>query len=233
MQYPRTTILVILVASSLILSGCNLGRQPEPTADVGLIFTEAAQTVSAQFAVQLTQTALAAPSATLPPPTATSIPTFSVLGSPAAPGTTPLSPFGTPLGTPGALSGSPTPLGVPATQAGPLCNDSAFITDVNYPDGFTIHVSKAFEKTWRIQNTGTCRWDEGYSLVHVTGNSLSGQPWQIKTKNQFVEPGDTVDISVLMVAPSKVGEDGGCWRMRADNGYYFGTFLCVDLYFED
>ena len=233
MRYSRTTVLVILVASALIVSGCTLGQQPEPTPDVGLIYTQAAQTVSAQFALQQTQTALAAPSPTLPPPTATSFPTIVLPGSPVAPGTTLLSPLGTPLGTLGAPLVSPTPLGALATSAGTSCNNSAFITDVNFPDGTAIKVSKYFEKVWRIQNTGTCTWDDGYALVHVAGSNLSGGNWVIKYKSQFVEPGATVDIAILMVSPSTAGEAGGCWRMRGDDGYYFGTFVCIEIYAEE
>jgi hypothetical protein len=228
MRYIRSTAMMILFAFSLLLSGCNIGKQPEPTPDVGMIFTEAAQTVEAQFAVQQTLTALAAPSATQPP-TATSIPTFSVNGSPAAQLTTPLSPLGTPLSTFSPL-GSPTPLGVLATPAGPQCNDSAFIADVNYPDGDFVRVSMLIKKVWRVQNTGTCTWDEGYALVHVAGNALGGKTYEIKLKKDFVEPGDIVDLGIEMVTPSKKGDYGGCWRMRGDNGYYFGTFLCIQIH---
>jgi hypothetical protein len=230
MRVTQPSIRIILITTLLFLSGCNIGQQPEPTPDVGLIFTEAAQTVSAQFSIQLTQTALAAPSPTQSP-TATSIPTFAVNGSPISPQTTLLSPIGTPLGTFAPLS-SPTPIGALATQAGPQCNDSAFITDVTYPDGQVVNENKNIEKIWRIQNTGTCTWDDGYALVHVTGSALSGKAWEIKSKKDFVEPGATKDIGIEMVTPPTGGETGGCWRMRGDNGYYFGTLLCILIMIE-
>jgi hypothetical protein len=227
MGYIRTAAVLVLFTASLLLSACNIGQQPEPTPDVGMIFTEAAQTVSAQFAVQQTQTALAAPSPTQPP-TSTSFPTIAVIGSPIAPLGTPLSTF-PPLGSP---LGSQTPLGVLSTQSGPLCDDSAYIADITYPDGEVVKGSKAIEKIWRVQNTGICTWDDGYALVHVAGDALSGKTWELERKSDFLAPGDTKDIGVIMITPSNSGTYSGCWRMRGDNGYYFGTLLCIEIVVE-
>ena len=212
MGYIRTAAVLVLFTASLLLSACNIGQQPEPTPDVGMIFTEAAQTVSAQFAVQQTQTALAAPSPTQPP-TSTSFPTIAVIGSPIAPLGTPLSTF-PPLGSP---LGSQTPLGVLSTQAGPLCDDSAYVDDITYPDGEVVKASKAIQKIWR---------------VHVLGDALSGKTWELERKSDFLAPGDTKDIGVIMITPSNSGTYSGCWRMRGDNGYYFGTLLCIEIVVE-
>jgi hypothetical protein len=59
---------------------------------------------------------------------------------------------------------------------------------------------------------------------------MDGKTYEIKLKKDFVEPGDIVDLGIEMVTPSKKGDYGGCWRMRADNGYYFGTFLCIQIH---
>lgn len=234
MGFSRKAAVFVLLTASLLLSACNIGKQPEPTPDVGLIFTEAAQTVSAQFAVQQTQTALAAPSPTQPP-TSTGFPTIAVNGSPIAPLGTPLSPLGTPLSTFSPLGsplGSQTPLGVLSTPSGPLCNDAAYVADITYPDGEVVKGSKAIEKIWRVQNTGTCTWDDGYELVHVLGDALSGKTWELERKSDFLAPGDTKDIGVVMITPSTSGTYSGCWRMRGDNGYYFGTLLCIEIVVE-
>jgi hypothetical protein len=91
MRYTKSW-LIIMLALSLVLSACNFGQEPEPTPDVDAIFTAAAETVMAEFSLELTQTALAAPTATQPP-TNTAPPTFEIVspgaGSPAAPGNNP------------------------------------------------------------------------------------------------------------------------------------------------
>lgn len=224
MRYKKQ--LGLILALSLILSACNLGKQPEPTPDVAAIFTAAAQTMVAQFSADLTQTAQAIPPTATPAPTNTPFPTFAVGGSPA-----PVLPLGTPSTLNAPFGSAPlatiTPLAALATQAGPVCNNSEFITDVNYPDGTVVKGSELIAKVWRIKNTGTCTWDDGYTVRHVMGESMSAKTWEIKTKDQFVKPGATVDIRIEMVTPSKAGEHGGCWQMFGDDGVGFGTAMCI------
>ena len=233
MRYTKISWIVILLALSLVLSACNFGQEPESTPDVGAIFTAAAETVFAQFSLELTQTALAAPTATQPP-TATLVPTFSIGGSTVVPGTTPLATFGigTPIGTQSLLLVTPTPLAALATQAGPVCMDSAFIADITLPDGTVVEDHAWISKRWSIQNTGTCTWDDGFSLQPVTGDAKGTWVIDLKTYKQ-VEPGEIREIEIDIKTGSKLGDWGGCWRMEGDNGYLFGTYLCLLVNVQD
>ena len=227
MRYTKNFGLAGLLLISFILSACNFGQEPEPTPDIGAIFTAAAETVQAQFAIELTQTALAAPTATQPPlpPTATPIPTFAIDGSSNA-AATPLATIG--IGTqPTGVSLLPTStsLAVLSTQAGPVCMDSAFVADITYPDGKVVEDNVFIAKVWSIQNTGTCTWDDGFSLQPITGDAKGA--WEIDQTKEFVKPGEIVEIRIDIRTPSKAGDWGGCWRMRGDSGQYFGTFLCL------
>jgi hypothetical protein len=220
--------LASLLVLALFLSACNFGQEPEPTPDVGAIFTAAAETVQAQFGLGLTQTAMAAPppTATQPPlpPTATPFATFAVDGSNAV--ATPLPVLG--AGTqPSVISTLPTvtPIVALATEAGPLCLDSAFISDVNYADGTVVEDNTLIAKAWQIQNTGTCTWDDGFSLRPVTGSAKG--TWDIKYKKEFVEPDEIVEVKIEIKTPSTGGDWGGCWRMYSDSEQPFGTFVCL------
>lgn len=227
MRYTKTAGLIIMLTLSLVLSACNFGQKPEPTPDVGAIFTAAAETVVAQFSIDLTQTALAAPTAT-PIPTNTVQPTFAVVspgaGSAVAPATTPLPTFG--IGT--------QPVGLPTTTSivalatqGETCYNSEFVADVTYPDGTVVKGGALIAKVWSLKNTGTCTWDDGFSLQPVTGEAMGGKPWEITAKKDFVKPGEIVEIRIDMKVPDSAGDHGGCWRMKGDNNYYFGTYACV------
>jgi hypothetical protein len=226
-----------MLALSLVLSACNFGQEPEPTPDVNAIFTAAAETVMAEFSVALTQTALAAPTATQSP-TNTAPPTFAIVspgaGSPAAPATTPLATFG--IGTQPAASGAlPTITSavVLNTPAAPVCMDSAWITDVTYPDypePPVVEDNANIAKIWSIQNTGTCTWDDGFSLQPVTGDAKG--TWVIDQTSKFVEPDEIIEIRIDIKTPSTGGEHGGCWKMQGDNGQFFGTFLCFTYIVE-
>ena len=87
-----------------------------------------------------------------------------------------------------------------------------------------------FQKAWRIQNNGTCTWTDGYLLTPVGGNvpqaTMGGQPTPI---NGPVEPGQTTDVTVNLVAPLVPGIYQGFWTMRAPNGLLFGDRIWVGI----
>jgi hypothetical protein len=225
-------ICLISLVCLVFLAAC--GGQREPTAtpiDQEAIFTAAAQTVD----VQMTETAMAAIS---PTPETIATETLSLPTSTLPPGITPFS-LGTPFPvTPGQLLTLPTvtPLGAGSGAStggsgttGTECDNSVFIADVTVPDGTEMKPGQDFKKTWSIQNTGTCTWNEGYYLAFGWGEAMQGQNWEIQKKKDFVEPGQTKEITVEMVAPDTAGDHNGCWRMKNDRDQFFGTALCVAI----
>ncbi len=230
MKFVKTIWLILL--SAIVLSACGAGATAEPTQDLGAIQTQAIQTVVAQFNQQLTQTAAAVsptvPASLTPLATATlgTQPTFAPVGGSTSTATTPG--VGTPFAFNTPASGF-TPIASPVqTQSGPVCNDSAFVEDVTIPDGTEIHPGFNFTKSWLIKNTGTCMWDEGYVLVYQ-GGVFDGYDVPLKDPHDFVKPGDTHKFELNLTAPLKEGEAQDCWKMKADNGEYFGTYLCVKV----
>jgi hypothetical protein len=217
-KFAWVTIFSLLAIS---LTGCNLGATPAPTVDVNAIYTSAAETAFAAFAQQLTQTAQAA--SPTPLPTNTSLPTNTVIATLAV---------STPLGgaTPFATLGIATPIG---TLSGPQCDDAAFIADVTVPDGTEMKPGQDFEKVWALQNSGTCRWDEGYIFAWVSGDDLDNQNFEINAAGQFVDPGETANFSIDLTAPLAEREYNSCWRMKSDGGFFFGTFACVKIVVVD
>ncbi len=217
-------LTALLMAAAL--ASCNIGKAPEPTPDVNGIYTSAAQTMIAALNVQQTQTAQAVTATPLviPSPLATFTPlaTFAI-GTGSIPfGTTPFT-----LGTPGAgVTTIPTPVGGTAASLASGCNNLAFISDVTIPDGTVFRPGKDFLKTWRVENTGTCAWDDGYALVYQ-GGTLDGYDIPINRKSDFIYPGESVDYSVKLTASLQPNTYTECWRMRGDNGAFFGSFLCV------
>jgi hypothetical protein len=217
------SIAILIVVS---LSAC--GGQPEPTPtpiDPIMLVTAAVQTVSAEK----TRTALAMPTATQTP-TPEPSPTLIELTVPPIAAET--SAFDTPLpafATANPLLASPTALSF-VTPGGALCDNSAFVADITIPDGTKVKPEEQFKKIWRIQNTGTCTWDDGYALVYAYGDSrLDGNGWAIKSKAEFTKPGEVLDVGMMMTAPKKPGAYGSCWQMRNDRGVIFGTAVCVAI----
>jgi polar amino acid transport system substrate-binding protein len=123
----------------------------------------------------------------------------------------------------------------PAPPASGCINDMAYVADVTYDDqNMTappeVAANQPFVKTWRVQNTGTCGWDTSYRLVYAHGSSvysqMSGQPTNVP---QAVAPGQTVDISVNLVAPPYPGVYQGIWQMEDGLGVAFGQKIYVGI----
>jgi len=232
MSFHKSSWLVIVLVLALALTSCNIGATPQPTVDVGAIYTAAAQTAIADLSQQMTATALAAsptpqPTATLPPPTATN--TLAANTTPFA--TFPVGNF-TPVGnvTPGGIFTPIASVAPPAaTSTGPLCDNSAFVADITVPDGTVMQPGEDFYKIWRLKNTGTCTWDEGYQLAFAWGDPLDGVPFTIQQRDDFVLPGATADFGINMTAHLAPGEYSGCWRMKNDRGTFFGAVVCVSI----
>jgi hypothetical protein len=202
----KTLKLVHLVVLSLVLlSACNLptsGNTAQATsASAGLVQTAAAQTVEAL------QTQLAATSP------ASEVPT-QVESSP-----TPAMPTAAvQTNTPAPQVVIPTP--VPTALPKP-CDRAAFVNDVTVPDGTSFAAGTSFTKTWRLQNNGTCTWTSSYKVVFSKGDSMEG-PASVALPGN-VPPGQTVDVSVNLKAPTSAKTYQGDWQLQNTSGQNFGV----------
>jgi hypothetical protein len=178
--------------------------------DQGAIYTQAAMTVM----VQLTQMAQGTPAEPAPTdpiqqPTDDNQPTAT-----ASPTTTPL-PTATPMPTNTPLPEAtdkplPTPTPVP-------CNWAEFIKDVTVPDGTKFASDSSFTKTWRLKNIGSCTWTSDYELVFYKGDEMDGSSVQMPGN---VRPGESINLSVDLIAPSKTGTYQGYWMLRDSDGRF-------------
>lgn len=229
-------VLLNLLVLALVLAGCNFGQPAEPTIDINAQQTSIVSTTVAQFSIQFTQTAAALPSSTSTPTNTSAplptvpLPTSSAGAStPAAVGTLPTISFNS-----SPLPGF-TPLASPASAstaaAGTLCDNSVFEGDVTIPDGTILRPGVDFQKIWAIRNTGTCTWDDGYKLVFYAGDrAIDPYDFLFRRTDDFVAPGEGINIGINLTAPLAVGQYQGHWKMQNDQGQWFGTFLSV--YFE-
>jgi Ig-like domain-containing protein len=226
MSHKKLIGMAVMFTLTVLLSACNIGATPAPTQDLGAIYTQAADLVATQFALQQTQTALAVPPSPIPSPTSQPPATFPV-GTAFGAST----PFGgsTPFGAvtqPGGFFPTAT-IAALATASGPVCNDSRFISE-DIPDGTVMKPGQEFEKTWYLQNAGTCTWDDGYVFTYQ-GGTLDGYSLKIKDTSQFVKPGDTATFTVSLTASLEPQKYTDCWKMKDDRGNYFGTYACVTI----
>ncbi|MBF8255824.1 MAG: N BRCA1 IG protein [Anaerolineales bacterium] len=114
-----------------------------------------------------------------------------------------------------------TPTASASPPSTPACVDRAeFVTDVTFPDNQIVAPGAAFQKIWRLRNDGSCPWTERYQVVFVDGDSMNNN--SPRPMPQIVQPGETVDLAVDMVAPSADGTYRGSYLLRNPQGQTFG-----------
>lgn len=239
--FPRLLLFTLLTAA-LTLTACGAGATPAPTVDVNTINTAAYSTAMAQISAQQTQTALALPTNTQFPtnapvtlstvglPTAAASPTGNTGVLPTVsfnvtPNTTPLAGF-----TPLASAAAPTASGgIGNTASG--CNDGAFVGET-LPDKSVVQAGKSFTKAWEIKNTGTCDWDEGYTFAFqpdLSSSGIAGYDIVIKESDRVTKPNHSQSFIIKLTAPSTPGEYKGYWKLKTENGTYFGPLVYFDI----
>lgn len=111
--------------------------------------------------------------------------------------------------------------GATSSASAATCYWAQFIADVTIPDGTNFAPGTAFTKTWRLKNIGSCVWSSSdVSLIFVSGQQM-GAPSSVALPIT-VSPGQTVDISVNMAAPSTAGHYLGYYKFRSASGGEFG-----------
>ncbi len=197
---PLAAILVL----ALTMTGCGLlpGTGGVSTPDQAQISTLVAGTVAAQ-ATQAVLETMIADLTQIALPTNTSQPTFTPTAT-----FTPVPPTATPV--PPTVTPTPIP-----------CNAASFIKDVTIADWSSIYAGESFVKTWQIKNVGSCSWTKDYKIFFFGGNQMGAGA--VIAFPKVVNPGETVNLSVSMVAPSDPGNYSGSWMLKAANGAVFGV----------
>ena len=249
---PIQAALILMILAAL--SSCTLGKtaNPSPTPDISAIKTAAAATAIVELTdiagqaspttaptqtptmTPVTETpaqaantsdATLAGSATQNPLLATSTVALGGLPATETPVVAPMA------GTPGTTAiPSLTPIGlVVPVNTGPTCFNSRFVADISIIDGTVMQPGQKFTKIWRVQNTGTCAWDQGFGFTIWAGPSMNGSPQYFSNHDQKVESGGTVDFYVEMRAPYQPGDYVAHWTMISDSGKTFGGDFTVAI----
>jgi hypothetical protein len=118
-----------------------------------------------------------------------------------------------------------------------IARDDRFtlLEDVNYPDASVIGPATLFMKTWRIENSGSKTWNANYIIASLDDNTYNGPitarlmfyspdtrlDWNIGSwpdPLEEVQPGEIVDVTLLLQTPNKHGYQFGSWAIINDEG---------------
>jgi len=234
-QKPTRQIVYALLTAALLAS-CSPGAAPAPTLDINAINTTIVGTTVAQFFLQFTQTAQAAP-------TSTSVPTESVVALPTLALPTSSDALPTTINLPTlSFNSTPVPALPPpgATSVGPTvvvpvlgydCN-KAKLAGKTLPNGTVVAAGASFSQVWQMQNTGSCTWSEGYVFTFLPNKSsgrIKGYSIAIKKISEFTKPNHSQSFIVDLVAPTKPGTYKAYWQMKASDGTFFGPVVSLEI----
>lgn len=219
-------LIILIVLSAVLLAACGSGnsQDEQPTQDVNLIYTQAAETSQAQQA--LTEAAQPQPS-----PTQVASPTPVILATntplvtlsdvtptlPQLP-TLALQPTFTPLPQGDTSGTNPWLNGRPCLRAEFLYEDPK--------DGAGVKPKEKVKKTWRLGNSGNCTWTTEFSLVWVGGPSLGEGAISFEEYDDVGESGipngSKLDVEYTFKAPDSPGNYRTYFMLRDQNGTLFG-----------
>merc|ERR1719421_1018950 len=108
-------------------------------------------------------------------------------------------------------------------EGGGHCKLAArFVRDVTVFDGTQMAPGTPFTKIWRLKNVGEMPWPPGTRMLFVGGDQMTANMSVPLSRAGAVMPGEEVDVSVEMVAPTELGRYLGYWRLVGPRGRKFG-----------
>ncbi|TEU17530.1 MAG: FHA domain-containing protein [Anaerolineales bacterium] len=107
--------------------------------------------------------------------------------------------------------------------------DAELVKHVSIADGTVIEPGGRIDKVWKVKNTGTCPWEEGYLLVFYSGDQMRAPDYQALPGTA---PDKTTNIGATMVAPFSPGTYTAAFRFKSPTGEYFGPELSVTIVIE-
>jgi len=209
-MHQRHALATLIICALLICSCSQAAETPQHTVDVARdarAEAEALQTTVA-VAVEATLTMIAS--------LRTAVPTNTLVPTVAPTATSTREPIPT----------APAPTSAPTVDLSGCTPDSHYESDITIPDNTEIAFSTAFTKTWEVTNNGTCDWGEGFYLKHAGGDRLGGPE---SAPVPEVKAGETVQVSVRLIAPDKPGTYVSKWQICAEGYQCFGAVLFAKI----
>jgi uncharacterized protein YraI len=99
-------------------------------------------------------------------------------------------------------------------------------------DGTTLTIDTPFNTTWVIKNTGSVKWDQAEVDVRYVGAASNVQLHtgaDVYDLTSSVEPGDTYNFTVPMIAPFNMGTYGEVWELATGNQQICQFYVYINV----
>ncbi len=114
----------------------------------------------------------------------------------------------------------------PAAPA-PTCSDNLiFLDDLSIKDGSVFPPGSRLDKRWKVENAGTCNWDQRYRMKLIAGSELG------VAAEQALFPargGSQAIIRIVFTAPTEPGNYRSAWQAYNPQGDPFGDPFFIDI----
>ncbi len=107
------------------------------------------------------------------------------------------------------------------------CTDQLqWLYDLSIPDGSQVAPGALLEKQWQVKNTGTCNWNESYTLKLTAGIDMGA------TSPQMLVPargGSEAVIQIQFTSPQDQGRYRSAWQAYNPSGQPFGDPVYIEI----
>ncbi len=111
----------------------------------------------------------------------------------------------------------------------PCVDGLTFISDLTIPDGSIIQAGASIDKRWEVENSGSCNWENGYSLRLIAGDEMGAGTQQALTPARSAT---RAVIRILFQAPSEPGNYRSAWQAYNPQDLPFGDPIFMDITVE-
>jgi hypothetical protein len=89
-----------------------------------------------------------------------------------------------------------------------------------------VQPGERLDKRWRVQNNGTCNWDERYHIKLIAGPGMG-----VPVRQALVPAlsGTQVDIRMVFIAPEESGNYRSAWQAYDPQDQPFGDPFFIDV----
>jgi hypothetical protein len=105
-------------------------------------------------------------------------------------------------------------------------NQLKFLDDLTIPDGSEVEPGQKMVKRWLVKNSGSCNWDQTYSLLLISGLSLGAE-----TDQQLYPARQNTEsvVEIIFSAPDNPGRYNTWWQASDPDGNRFGDPIYMDI----
>lgn len=108
----------------------------------------------------------------------------------------------------------------------PDCTDNlTYLNDLTLPDDSVVEAGSRLDKRWKVQNSGTCNWDERYRIMPISGPNLGAQTSALYPARSGTE----LTIQIIFSAPMEAGTVTSAWQAHDPQGKPFGDPFYIQV----